>query len=98
MQWRQPVRAPVLVPLLAPSSRASRVSAHGQPRAREAHRDQAPERSARDAREAPKTEGAIKLSEHVKTYAEWAEKTNRSAVRKDRRVLTQFVDMVGDRF
>ena len=41
---------------------------------------------------------AIKLSEHVKAYADWAEKTNRSALRKDRRVLTQFVDTVGDRF
>ena len=41
---------------------------------------------------------AIKLSEHVKTYADWAEKTNRSALRKDRRVLRQFVATVGDRF
>ena len=39
----------------------------------------------------------IKVSEHVKMYAEWAEKTNRSALRKDRRVLTQFVDTIGDR-
>jgi hypothetical protein len=40
----------------------------------------------------------IKLSEHVKAYADWAEKTNRSALAKDRRVLTQFAATIGDRF
>jgi len=39
----------------------------------------------------------IKLSEHVKAYADWAEKTNRSSIRKDRRVLNHFVETIGDR-
>jgi integrase len=39
----------------------------------------------------------IKLSEHIKTYADWAEKTNRSSIRKDRRVLNHFVETIGDR-
>ena len=51
-----------------------------------------------ETREKLRRPKAIKLSEHVKTYADWAEKTNRSALRKDRRVLTQFVDTIGDRF
>ena len=37
-----------------------------------------------------------KLSEHVKAYADWAEKTNRSSIRKDRRVLNHFVETIGD--
>jgi len=51
-----------------------------------------------ETREKLRKPKAIKLSEHVKTYADWAEKTNRSALRKDRRVLTQFVATIGDRF
>lgn len=50
-----------------------------------------------ETREKLRKPKSIKLSEHVKSYAEWAEKTNRSALRKDRRVLTQFMATIGDR-
>ena len=39
----------------------------------------------------------VKLSEHATAYAEWAEKTNRSSLLKDRRVLKGFQETVGDR-
>ena len=42
----------------------------------------------------PKT---VKLSEHANAYAEWAEKTNRSSLLKDRRVLKGFLETIGDR-
>jgi integrase len=39
----------------------------------------------------------VKLSEHADAYADWAEKTNRSSLLKDRRVLKGFLASVGDR-
>ena len=39
----------------------------------------------------------VNLSEHATSYAEWAEKTNRSSLLKDRRVLKGFIAAVGDR-
>ena len=39
----------------------------------------------------------VNLPEHAKSYAEWAEKTNRSSLVKDRRVLKGFLATVGDR-
>src|SRR5438477_2218576 len=39
----------------------------------------------------------VKLSEHTDAYADWAEKTNRSSLLKDRRVLKGFLASVGDR-
>jgi hypothetical protein len=40
---------------------------------------------------------SVKLSEHVDAYANWAEKTNRSSLLKDRGVLKGFLATVGDR-
>ncbi len=40
---------------------------------------------------------APNLSEHTKSYADWAGKTNRSSLLKDPRVLKGFLATVGDR-
>lgn len=39
----------------------------------------------------------VKLSAHITPYVEWSEKTNRSAALKDRRVLDQFSEFLGER-
>jgi integrase len=93
---RRTLRSPLLVPFLAAPPRTPRHHAHGQPRARE---PDAIKRQAQtlETHEKLRKLKSVKLSEHVDAYADWAEKTNRSSLLKDRRVLKGFLATVGDR-
>jgi site-specific recombinase XerD len=50
-----------------------------------------------EGKEFPYRRKTIKLSELIPTYVAWAEKTNRSSKLKDKRVLDEFLDSIGDR-
>jgi integrase len=52
--------------------------------------------AALEGREGAQRAKRVKLSDHIKAYTEWSEKTNRSAKNKDQRVLDGFRKFLGD--